>query len=232
MTLIAAAISIALSLVIGTATGVIRMLLGQWGRFPLVGVMEVLRGLPVVVAIYISYRTLPQLGVNVGVLPGPDGLWFLVIALTAYNSVIIAEILRAGVAALPSGQGEAAMAMGLSRIQTMWLILLPQAFRIMLPALISQLVVVLKDTSLAGFIGVYPELLYETKSIAADLQGFIAMYAVTGAIYITINMLLSYLAVVVQRRLARGNKAPQGADGDPEGPVQPPLADAVSGRGV
>src|SRR6185295_7725279 len=85
-------------------------------------------------------------------------MWYLVIGLTAYNSVVIAEIIRAGVQALPRGQTEAAYAIGLTRGATLRLVLLPQAFRMMLPALIGQLVVVLKDTSLGAFIG-YEELL-------------------------------------------------------------------------
>src|SRR6185295_687902 len=82
---------------------------------------------------------------------------YLVIGLTIYNMVVIAEILRSGVEGLPQGQGEAAASLGLSQLRTVRMILLPQAVRIMLPALISQLVVVLKDTSL-GFIISYEEL--------------------------------------------------------------------------
>ena len=82
----------------------------------------------------------------------------LVIGLTLYNGAVIAEIVRAGVLAIPKGQSEAAMAIGLGRGQTLRLVLLPQAVRVMLPALVSQLVVLLKDTSL-GFVIGYPELL-------------------------------------------------------------------------
>ena len=88
------------------------------------------------------------------------------IGLTAYNSVIIAEILRAGVTSLPRGQREAGLAIGLSAGQAMRSVLLPQAFRIMLPALISQLVVVLKDTSLVAVLGGYIELLRRGNLIA------------------------------------------------------------------
>lgn len=117
--------------------------------------------------------------------------------------MIIAEILRSGVAALPRGQAEAA-AIGLGQVDTMRIILLPQAFRIMLPAVISQIVVILKDTSLAAFIGAYVELLRTSNRIIADLGNPIQLYFVAGLIYIAINASLSYLAVRTERRLARG----------------------------
>jgi glutamate transport system permease protein len=97
--------------------------------------------------------------------------------------------------------------MGLSPFQTTRMILLPQAFRIMLPALISQLVVVLKDTSL-GFIISYEEVLRVSTQIiqALDEPNPIQTYAVVGTIYILVNYALSKLAEYVQRRLARGRK--------------------------
>jgi glutamate transport system permease protein len=202
-TIKAAALSIVLSLVLGTVIGVGRMMLGRWSRLPLIGVIELLRGLPVVVSIYFASRVLPQLGVNLNVLPGGEQLWFVVIGLTAYNSVIIAEIIRAGVASLPRGQREAALAVGLTSGQTMRAVLLPQAFRVMLPALISQVVVIVKDTSLAAVLGIYPELLKEGNLIAQNLSNPIQMLTVVGIIFVIINFSLSRLAVWVERRLSR-----------------------------
>jgi glutamate transport system permease protein len=129
-------------------------------------------------------------------------MWYVVIGLTAYNSVVIAEIIRAGVNSLPRGQGEAAMAIGLTRGQTLRLILLPQAFRVMLPALISQLVVVLKDTSLGAFIG-WQELLRTGTLIKESTDNPIQMYLVIGAMFIIVNYLLGRLAQYVERRLSR-----------------------------
>jgi glutamate transport system permease protein len=209
-TLTAAAISIVASLVLGTALGVLRMTIGRRWRWPLVGVMELLRGLPVVIAIYFASRVLPDVGVDLSGLPGEDGLWYLVIGLTAYNMVIIAEILRAGVASLPRGQREAAASIGLTHWQTMRLVLLPQAFRVMLPALISQLVVVLKDTSLAAILGIYPELLDRANTIAQNLDNRIPMLFLVGVVFIAINYLLSRVAVRVERRLSRKGTAPVG----------------------
>lgn len=199
----AAAAAIVLSLVIGAIVGVGRMMLGRWSRIPLVGVIELLRGLPVVITIYYASRVLPELGVDLSGLPGGEGLWFLVIGLTAYNAVIIAEILRSGVASLPRGQREAAMAIGLTPGATMRLVLLPQAVRIMLPALISQLVVILKDTSLAAVLGIYTELLRQANLIALNLDNPIQILTVVGLIFIAMNYTLSRAARYAERRLSR-----------------------------
>lgn len=221
-TLIAAVLAIALALVFGTALGIARMMSRRGAaRIPLVGVIEVLRGLPVVVTIYLVYQVLPDVGIDVGPLPGPDGLWFLVIALTLYNSVIIAEILRAGVAALPRGQREAGLAGGLTELQTMRLILLPQAFRSMLPAIISQLVVVLKDTSLAALFALYVELLRQGLLIKEVLGNPLQVLFVVGLIFIALNFALSQVAVYVQRRLARGRRT---SGAVPAAPLEPDLA--------
>ena len=212
-TLIAAALAIALSLVVGTLLGVARMMLGRAGRIPLVGAIELFRGLPVVITIFYIYQVLPEIGVDVSALPGDDGLWYLVIGLTLYNSVIIAEIVRAGVASLARGQGEAARAIGMTERQTMRTVLLPQAFRIMLPALISQLVVVLKDTSLAAILGMYIELLKRGQLLASNLDNPIQALFVVGVIFIVINYGLSRLAVWTERRLAgRGAGRPEAAE--------------------
>ena len=218
-TLIAAVLAITFSGLIGTGLGVARMMLGRAGRIPLVTLIELLRGLPVVLLIYFAYLALPDLGVNVGPLPGPDGLWYLVIGLTAYNSVIIAEIIRAGVASLPSGQREAGLANGLTELQTMQIVLLPQAFRTMLPALISQLVVILKDTSLAAIAGLYIELLRQGLLIKEVLKNPLQTLFVVAVIFILVNFALSRLAVVAERRFAVGH--PRGRSGRSAGESEP-----------
>jgi glutamate transport system permease protein len=162
--------------------------------------IDVFRGMPVVITIFFVARALPEFGLDLA-----DPVWYLVIGLTLYNMVVIAEILRSGMEGLPLGQREAASAIGLSSFQTTRLILLPQAFRIMLPALISQLVVVLKDSSL-GFIISYPELVRQSSIAIQTLGNPIQMYLVVAVIYITVNYSLSKLAEYVQRRLARSRK--------------------------
>ncbi len=209
-TLIAAGMAIVLALLVGTFLGSLRLLVRPALRVPLIGFIELFRGLPVVITIFFVWRVLPELGVNVSPLPGDDGLWYLVIGLTLYNSVIIAEILRAGVNSLPSGQAEAALAVGMTRVQAMTSVQLPQAFRTMLPALISQLVVVLKDTSLAAILGLYIELLRRGNLIAANLDNPIQSLFVIGLIFILINYSLSRLAIYVERRLGQAGKSTPG----------------------
>jgi glutamate transport system permease protein len=114
---------------------------------------------------------------------------------------IFAEIIRAGIVSLPKGQSEAAYAVGLTRTQTLLSILLPQAVRRMLPSLVSQLVVLLKDSSL-GFIIGYAELLRSIQNLR-DFFGIryvVPLFVVGATIYIIINLTLSRLAVYLERR--------------------------------
>ena len=202
-TILAAAMAITLSLLVGVVLGVARMMSGRMGRIPVVGFIELFRGLPVVITIVFVWRAMAELDVPIDVLPGEPALWYLVIGLTLYNSVIVAEILRAGVASLPRGQGEAGRAIGMTEGQVMRSILLPQAFRTMLPALISQLVVVLKDTSLAAVIGLgYFELLRRGNQISQVLDNPIQSLFIVGTIFVVINYGLSRLAVYVEKRLS------------------------------
>jgi glutamate transport system permease protein len=110
------------------------------------------------------------------------------------------------VASLPRGQREAALATGLTNGQTMRIVLLPQAFRVMLPAIISQLVVVLKDTSLVTFIANYDELLSQGESIRRNLDNPIQTFIVIALLYIAINYSLGRLAQFIQARQGRASK--------------------------
>lgn len=193
---VAAILAMVLSLVIGTLLAITRITSAPWYRWAVVGAVELFRGLPVVIAIYGAYTVLPELGVDLPL------LWYLVIGLTAYNSVIIAEIVRAGVAALPGGQAEAAAAVGLTRWQSLRLVQLPQAFRVMLPALISQLVVIFKDTSL-GFIIGYEESVRFARIAIQQLDNALQLFFTLAVIFIVVNFLLSKFAEWVERRLSR-----------------------------
>ena len=205
-TLLAAALAITFSLVLGTALTVTRLMLGRTARFPLVVVAEILRGSPVVLLIFFAWRVLPQAGIELSL------LWYLVIGLTAYNFVVIGEILRAGVAALPRGQREAGLAIGLSPRRTLMMIQLPQAFRLMLPALISQLVVIVKDTSLAAIVLIGPqELLKVGSQLAEFFRNPLQAYLLIAVIYILVNSLLGRVAVIAERRLS----SPRGRDKTP-----------------
>ncbi|MGW2252786.1 amino acid ABC transporter permease [Kitasatospora sp. NPDC001660] len=137
-----------------------------------------------------------------------EPMWALVLGLTLYNGAVQAEIIRSGVNAVPRGQAEAAYALGMRKTQVMADILVPQAVRSMLPTMIGQLVVTLKDTSL-GFIITYHELLFIGKAIASqplNAAGFpyIPVVLVIGPIYITMCLLLTALARWIEARGRRG----------------------------
>ncbi|RYV52447.1 amino acid ABC transporter permease [Pengzhenrongella frigida] len=197
-TLRAAAVAAPLALVAGLLLALLRTARHAWLRLPAVVIIELFRGLPVLLMMFFGL-----LGF------GWDAFGAVVFGLTVYNMAIIAEILRAGLAALPKGQTEAAYAVGLSRTQTLFSILLPQAVRIMLPSLISQLVVLLKDSSL-GFIVGYAELLKSIQNNAQYFgnQYFIALFVVGGTIYLVVNITLSRLAVWIQKRSTRTSRGP------------------------
>lgn len=215
VTLEAAALTLVFALAIGTVLAVLRVTSSRAWRWLVVGVVELLRGLPVVITIYFASRVLPELGISL------PPLWYLVIGLTAYNCVIIAEIIRSGIAALPRGQTEAAYAVGLSRLQVLRLILLPQAFRLMLPALISQLVVIVKDTSLGGLVVFGFTEFVRTANVVIQFYGgdqkinlALQMYVTVALIFILINYGLGKLAEYIG-----GRSSKKKGDVDPTVPV-------------
>lgn len=195
-TLLAAVLAIVASLVLGTVVAVLRISAGRWWRMPIVGVVEVLRGAPVVIMIYFAARVLPDTGLRLPL------IWYVVIGLTAYNAVVFSEIIRAGIASLPRGQSEAAYALGLTRSQTLRLVLLPQAFRVMLPSVISQAVVVLKDTSL-GFVISWQETVRTANILVQTLGNPLQLFLLVGALFVLTNYLLGRLAQYLERRLSR-----------------------------
>ncbi|MEU7874220.1 amino acid ABC transporter permease [Dactylosporangium sp. NPDC049140] len=171
-------------------------------RAPTSSVVELFRAIPLLVLIFFAYYGPIQLGYKVG------PFWPLVIGLTLYNGAVLAEIFRAGVLAVPRGQSEAAYALGMRKTQVMVSILLPQAVRAMLPAIVSQVVVLLKDTAL-GFIIQLPELLYVGKQIGGRLPfglPYVPAYLVVATMYIGTCGLLSWFAFWLQRRLTGGKR--------------------------
>ena len=193
-TLQAAAWALLLSLILGTLLAAGRLSHAPVLRIPAVAIIEFFRGVPLLLLIFFFFLGFPlAFGINLPL------LWALVLGLTLYNGAVIAEIIRAGVQALPKGQSEAALAVGMTRGQVLRLVLLPQAFRIMLPALISQLVVLLKDTAL-GFIIGYTDLLRELQRLAIFLDNPIQLLTVGALIYILVNLALSRIAVWVESR--------------------------------
>ena len=197
-TLRAALLAMALSMLVGALLAVGRLSRRRWLAGLAGGWVELFRGLPLLLMILFVFLGLPALGVTVST------FWALVAGLTLYNSAVLGEIFRAGILSLPRGQTEAAYAIGLRQGQTLRIILLPQAIRRMLPALVSQLVTLLKDTSL-GFVIGYTELLRNGRTGVEFLGGkySIPIYTAIAVIYIAVNGSLSLLASWLDRRTRR-----------------------------
>ncbi len=211
-TLKAAALAAPLALVAGLGLAMLRTSRLAALRIPAIVIIELFRGVPVLLLMYFGLIAI-----------GLDAFLAVAFGLATYNMAVIAEILRSGLAALPKGQTEAALAVGLSRWQALRLVQLPQAIRIMLPSLIAQLIVLLKDSSLGYIVG-YPELL---KSIQNNAQYFgndyyVALFAVGLAVYLVVNLSLSALARRINRR------------GAPRSTIGPPAlkGDMATGRGM
>ncbi len=196
----AALTAMAIALVVGGVMALARLARG-WPQRWLAGLyVEFFRGLPLYLLILFSWLGLPKLGVDL------DVFWYLVLALAVYNSAILAEIFRAGILSLDRGQGEAASAVGLRYWQAMGLVILPQAIRRMVPAIVSQLVTLLKDTSL-GILLAYEELLRRARISSEFFQNPVHSFALVAVIYIAVNMTLSYVATRLEARQRRRYKA-------------------------
>ena len=185
-----------LALVLGLLLAVARLSEHVWLRTPAFAIVEFFRAIPLVIMIFFLFFAAPQAGLQLGL------FWSLVVGLTLYNGSVLAEVFRAGVLSVPRGQREAANALGLRRSQVMRAVLLPQAVRAMLPTIVSQLVVLLKDTAL-GFLITYQELLFEARylgSLAEFERPIIPTALVIGAVYITLCIALSSLAGYLERR--------------------------------
>jgi glutamate transport system permease protein len=194
-TLRAALVAMVLSMAVGAVLAVGRLSRRAWVARAAGAWVELFRGLPLLLLIFFLFLALPAVGITISV------FWALVAGLTLYNGAVIGEIFRAGILSLPMGQTEAAYAIGLRRGQTLRLILVPQGVRRMLPALISQLVTLLKDTSL-GFVIGYTELLRNGRTAVEFLGGrySIPIYTAIAVVYIAVNASLSFLARWLDRR--------------------------------
>ncbi|MFD0372385.1 amino acid ABC transporter permease [Streptomyces sp. NPDC127114] len=194
------------SLVLGVLLAVARLSEHKPVRWFATAFIEVFRSIPLLItifAVWVAFLT-------------DYSMWALALGLSVYNGCVQAEVLRAGVNAVPRGQREAAYALGMTKTQVMTSVLLPQAVRAMLPTIISQLVVTLKDTSL-GFVILYPELLYSARLIASNtlVNGqypYVSVIVVFGAIYIALCLALSALATWIEKRGRRAKTGIKVAD--------------------
>jgi glutamate transport system permease protein len=200
----------ALTAVLGGAFGLV-LAIGRLSKVRVIhwlsaGYIEIARTIPVLLLIYVMLFGLPQLGLNFPL------LWKLVIPLSIANAAAFAEIIRAGILGLPSGQSEAALSLGMSRGQSMRWVVLPQALRIVSPSIVTQLVSLLKDTSL-GYIVAFTELLYRGQVLSSFNHLLIQTFVAVTLIYLVVNGLLTSLASRLRSRPTRKTpRAPHTAD--------------------
>ncbi|MBX9365561.1 amino acid ABC transporter permease [Streptomyces sp. WAC04114] len=204
-TLKAAALAVIIAMPLGAVLGIARLSDHAWVRVPAAVVVEFFRSIPVLVLMIFGLALFAEY-TNVSSDDRP--LYAVVTGLVLYNASVLAEIVRAGILSLPKGQSEAAMAIGLRKGQLMRLVLLPQAVTAMLPAIVSQLVVIVKDTALGGAVLTYSELL----SAANTMSGYyganvIASFTVVALIFIALNFALTSFASWLERRLRRAKKS-------------------------
>lgn len=197
-TLRAAVLAIAGAVVFGVLFGVAKLSDHRIVRWPAWLVVEFFRAVPLLLLIIFIWALQGN----------PSGVILpLVIGLVLYNGSVLAEVFRAGINAVPKGQGEAALAIGMRKAQVTRIILLPQAVKIMLPSIVSQCIVALKDTSL-GYAILAPGLTVVGRSVWNTFENRLATALVLALIYIVLNVLLTALGRWVQRRITGNEGTP------------------------
>ncbi|MFC4771457.1 amino acid ABC transporter permease [Enterococcus hermanniensis] len=185
-------VSIIFSMIIGGVAGTIR-----YSGIPVVSkivgmIVDIIRNLPLLLIIFFTYFALPQIGIQLNI------FWAAVAALTIFESAMLSEIFRAGLNAVPKGQTEAGLSSGLTYVQTLSIIVFPQAFKSMLPAILSQLISLIKDTSLAVIISL-PELMHNAKIVYGQNTNYvIPMFIAMTAMYFIVCYLLSLVSNLLE----------------------------------
>ncbi|WP_194835902.1 amino acid ABC transporter permease [Nocardia sp. XZ_19_369] len=201
-TVVAALLSIVFALLIGMVFGILRLSEHRVVRWVAGAVVEVSRAIPVLILMIFLFALFSQ---NKVFKVDDLALAAVVIALTVYNGSVIAEIVRAGILSLPKGQTEAAVALGMRKNQLMRLILLPQAITAMLPALVSQMVVALKDSAL-GYQITYTEIVRSGQQLGAAEQNTVPSLIVIAIVMIILNSALTIFATKLEKKLRSRKK--------------------------
>ncbi|SFJ63268.1 glutamate transport system permease protein [Streptosporangium canum] len=218
-TLSAAAVAALIAVPFGFVFGIGRLSDHAWIRVPAGAVVEFFRAIPLLIMIFaVMYGGSAVFGLTV------TPFMAVVTGLVLYNGSVLAEIVRAGILSIPRGQSEAALAIGLRKGQVMRMILLPQGVTAMMPAIVAQLVVLLKDTAL-GFIVSFEDLLNAgARVLPSNFNNIIPAVIVIAIVYIIINLIVGAIATLLERRSRRSRKTSAQ-------PVAPPGAVVAPGSG-
>ncbi|MEV0323161.1 amino acid ABC transporter permease [Streptomyces sp. NPDC050658] len=204
-TLTAASFAMLIALPLGAVFGISRLSDHSWVRLPAGTIVELFRAIPVLILMLFADAAYSEF-TNISSDDRP--LYAVVTGLVLYNASVLAEIVRAGILSLPKGQSEAAMAIGLRKGQTMRSVLLPQSVTAMLPAIVSQLVVIVKDTALGGAMLTFSELLASVRPMSAAYgANTIASFTIVAVIFVAINFALTTFAGWLEKRLRRAKKS-------------------------
>ncbi|MBL8253829.1 MAG: amino acid ABC transporter permease [Candidatus Competibacter sp.] len=200
LTLLLASAGLALAIPLGLLLGLARASPWRWLSGPVTLLVYVVRGTPLLMVVFWAYFFLPSV-----TRVKTDQFTTMLLALVLFDGVYLAEIVRAGIQSLPRGQVEAARSLGLSYIETLRFVALPQALRHMLPSLVNQFVTTIKDTSLGYIIG-----LTEVSQVATQINTLVfvfptQIYLILGLTYFILCFGLSRVAFWLERRLAQRN---------------------------
>lgn len=196
ITILVSVVSIIGSFIIGSILGIIRYVKIKYFSAIVGFIIDVIRNLPLILILFFTYFGLPNLGVKPEIIPAA------ILAMTIFESTMLAEIVRSGIQAVDPGQMEGARANGLTYWQGLWHIVLPQAMVKMIPAIVSQFISLVKDTSLATII-LLPEMLYRSQIIYGQNTNYIIpMFVAIALMYFVVCYCLSVLARYLEKRQA------------------------------
>ncbi len=195
VTLLASFIALIFSLLIGTLMAIFQVSKTNWVRKIGNIYVNIFRNLPLLIVVMFLFVVLPLYGIKM------DGITAGTVGLTLYTSAFIADTVRAGIEGIPKGQMEAGIASGLSHIQVMWYIVLPQAFKIVIPPLGNQFINLVKNSSILAMV-TGADLMYQGDLIASTTFNTIGTYTLIGLIYLAMTLPLSYLMKYLENRLA------------------------------
>lgn len=201
VTVLVSVCSIILSYIFGIILGIIRYVQIKYLSAIVGFVIDIIRNLPLILIIFFTYFWLPNIGFK------PDPIWASVIAMAVFESAMVAEIVRAGIVSIPVGQMEGARSTGMTYWQALRYIILPQAIKNMIPAIVSQFISLVKDTSLATII-VLPDLMNHAQIIYGQNTNYtIPMFLALAVMYFIVCYSLSLLSQYLDHRLGTAKKS-------------------------
>jgi His/Glu/Gln/Arg/opine family amino acid ABC transporter permease subunit len=184
-TMASAAMAAAIALSLGLVLLLGRLARPRLLRWPSVAAIEFLRGTPTLLLIYVCFLVLPSVGIKLST------YWMLTLPVGLSTAAVVAEVYRAGVLAVPRGQTDAARSLGMTEAQGFFLVVFPQALRYIVPALVAQLVIVVKDTTF-GYVVTYGELMQNAKVLIANYHALVPVYLVVALLYCLVNYAISW----------------------------------------